>query len=176
MIYDISPAITENIAVWPGDTPPSREVLLDIEKGDNLTLSTLRSTVHLGSHVDGPNHYGLGEAGVGEQLLDAYIGPCQVLHINVERGKRIEAEQMKMPIEAERVLIGTGTYPDANNFNEDFAALSPSLVDQLHDEGVILVGIDTPSVDLFITSLGALRALKDSRRVGAMYEGNSATA
>ena len=54
-----------------------------------------------------------------------------------------------MPIKAERVLIGTGTYPDANNFNEDFAALSPALVDQLQDEGVILVGIDTPSVDLF---------------------------
>jgi len=149
MIYDISPPITQEIAVWPGDTPLSREVLLDIANGDNLTLSTLRSTVHLGSHVDGPNHYGLGEAGVGEQSLETYIGPCQVLHINVDRGMRIEPYQLTMPIQAERVLIATDTYPDPNDFNEDFAALSPALVDQLHDEGVILVGIDTPSVDLF---------------------------
>ncbi|MCH8822599.1 MAG: cyclase family protein [Planctomycetes bacterium] len=149
MIYDISPPITLDIAVWPGDTPPTRQVLLDMAKGDNLTLSTLHSTVHLGSHVDGPNHYGLGEPGIGEQQLEAYIGPCQVIHVSVERGMRIEPDQMKMPIDAERVLIATGTYPDPNNFNEDFAALSPELVDQLHEEGVILVGIDTPSVDLF---------------------------
>ena len=57
-IYDITPPITEALAVWPGDTPPSREVLLDIARGDNLTLSTLHATVHLGAHVDGPNHYG----------------------------------------------------------------------------------------------------------------------
>ena len=34
-------------------------------------------------------------------------------------------------------------------FNEDFAGLSPVLVDDLHDKGVKLIGIDTPSVDLF---------------------------
>lgn len=149
MIYDISPPITQDLAVWPGDTPPTREILLDIANGDNLTLSTLHSTVHLGSHIDGPNHYGQAKPGVGEQQLETYIGPCQVIHINVEPGKRVEPDQMKMPIKAERVLIATGTYPDPNNFNEDFAGLSPALVDQLHNEGVVLVGIDTPSVDLF---------------------------
>ena len=56
MIYDISPPITESLKVWPGDTPPTREVQLDMKRGDNITLSTLRSTVHLGAHVDGPNH------------------------------------------------------------------------------------------------------------------------
>jgi len=149
MIYDISPPITEELAVWPGDTPLTRQVLLDIASGDNLTLSTLRSTVHLGSHVDGPNHYGLGEPGIGEQSLEAYIGRCQVLHINAAHASRIRPNQIKVPIETERVLIATSTYPDPNNFNEDFAALSPELVDKLHDEGVILIGIDTPSVDLF---------------------------
>ena len=41
--FDITPPITERLAVWPGDTPPSREVLLDMKRGDNLTLSTLRA-------------------------------------------------------------------------------------------------------------------------------------
>ncbi|MCH7780515.1 MAG: arylformamidase, partial [Acidobacteria bacterium] len=44
-LYDITPVVSERLAVWPGDTPASREVLLDIEAGDNLTLSTLRATV-----------------------------------------------------------------------------------------------------------------------------------
>src|SRR5205807_8591530 len=41
------------------------------------------------------------------------------------------------------------TYPDPQQFNEDFAALSPELVEDLHRQGVKLVGIDTPSVDPF---------------------------
>jgi arylformamidase len=45
--------------------------------------------------------------------------------------------------------VATGTYPDPEHFNEDFVALSPELVEGLHRQGVILVGIDTPSVDLF---------------------------
>ena len=48
-----------------------------------------------------------------------------------------------------RVLFATGTYPDPQNWNSDFAALSVELIDFLHHRGVITVGIDTPSVDLF---------------------------
>ena len=39
--------------------------------------------------------------------------------------------------------------PDPTRWSEDFAALSPQLVDHLHERGVKLVGIDSPSVDLF---------------------------
>jgi arylformamidase len=53
------------------------------------------------------------------------------------------------PIQAPRLLLATGTFPDPEQFNQDFAALSPELIDFLHEHRVILVGIDTPSVDLF---------------------------
>lgn len=149
MIYDITPAITKALAVWPGDTPLSREVLLDMAKGDNLTLSTLHATVHLGAHADGPNHYGLDGRSVGEQSLEIYIGPCQVFHVDVKRSARVETAHINQPIETERVLLATGSFPDPTKFNEDFAGLSPALVDDLHDKGVRLVGIDTPSVDVF---------------------------
>jgi arylformamidase len=56
---------------------------------------------------------------------------------------------LRVPIEAPRVLLRTGTFPDPNRFTEDFAALAPELVDDLHARGVRLIGIDTPSVDLF---------------------------
>ena len=46
-------------------------------------------------------------------------------------------------------MLATGTYPDPQRFNNNFAALSPELVEELHRQGVQLVGIDTPSVDLF---------------------------
>ena len=52
MLHDISPPLSPRLGVFPGDTPLSREVLLDLEEGAHLTLSTLRATVHLGAHAD----------------------------------------------------------------------------------------------------------------------------
>ena len=175
MTYDITPSITPKLAVWPGDTPASREVLCDMARGDNITLSTLRATVHLGAHADGPNHYGKDAPAIDERSLDYYLGPCQVIRVDVARATRIVPEMLPDGIQhlpavggndlasvragqasAERpihlpprVLFATETYPDPQNWNVDFAALSVELIDFLHDRDVITVGIDTPSVDLF---------------------------
>jgi arylformamidase len=148
MIYDISPPISPRLAVWPGDTPPSREVLCDIERGDNLTLSTLHSTVHLGSHADAPSHYGRGPS-IERRDLDCYLGRCQVMHVQAARGTRLTLSMLPEPVTASRLLLATGTYPDPERFNTDFAALSVELIDFLHTQGVVLIGVDTPSVDLF---------------------------
>ena len=148
-ILDISPPITPALAVWPGDTPPSREVLLDLERGDSITLSTLHATVHLGAHADAPGHYGKGARGIETRPLQDYLGTCQVIHVAAPPRSRIGPEALGVEITEERVLLRTETYPDPNRFGEDFAALAPGLVDFLHERGVRLVGIDTPSVDLF---------------------------
>jgi arylformamidase len=149
MIYDITPPITTDLKVWPGDTPVSREVLCDINNGHSVTLSTLHATVHLGAHVDAPNHYDANAPAIEARDLNLYLGKCQVIAVDAPRGQRIGPNAVSVPIEANRVLLATGTYPDPTNFNEDFAALEPELIDRLHKEGVILIGIDTPSVDLF---------------------------
>ena len=149
MIYDITPPITATLKVWPGDTPPSRQILLDMANGDNLTLSTLHATVHLGAHADGPNHYGKNAPSIDLRPLDLYLGPCQVIHVEVKSNTRVKMNDLKTTIQAERVLIRTSTYTDPTIFREDFAGLEPDLVDSLHAQGVRLIGIDTPSVDLF---------------------------
>ena len=161
MIYDITPPITSDLKVWPGDTPPTREVLLDMADGANLTLSTLHATVHLGAHADAPNHYGTAAPSIDGRSLDYYIGPCQVITVNAAPGTRIEMKQLGAWMDAavgadidaeifpERILLHTDTFPHPTVFNEDFAALSPLLVDELAKKGTKLIGIDTPSVDLF---------------------------
>ncbi|MFN4260863.1 MAG: cyclase family protein [Gemmataceae bacterium] len=149
MIYDLSPAISEQLAVWPGDTPPRREVQCDLRHGDSMTLSALHTTAHVGAHADAPSHYGAEAPSIDQRDLTIYLGPCQVMRLQVSRAARITPEQLSAAIQAPRVLLATGTYPDPQSFNEDFAALSPELIDFLHENGVILVGVDTPSVDLF---------------------------
>jgi arylformamidase len=149
MLYDITPPIDHRLKVWPGDTPAQREVLLDIARGDNLTLSTLRATVHLGAHADAPSHYGAGAGAIESRGLDYYLGRCQVVRVHAPPNTRVTPAMIESPITSKRVLIATGSYPDPTDFNEDFAALDPELIETLHRGGVVLVGIDTPSVDLF---------------------------
>jgi arylformamidase len=148
MIYDISPPVSAALAVWPGDTPPSREVLLDLGRGDSVTLSTLHSTVHVGAHADAPSHFAGDGAAIDRRSLEPYLGECQVLRVAAARGARIGAE-VAARVRVERVLLATGTYADPGRFTTDFAAPAAELIEALHARGVRLVGVDTPSVDLF---------------------------
>jgi len=149
MIYDISPPLTEDLKVWPGDTPLRRRLLTERKRDAASKTSAIESTVHLGAHADAPSHYGSDRPSIGECDLEPYLGPCQVIRLNVPRRSRITPDIFKTPIIAQRLLLATGTFPDHTNFNEDFAALSPELIEVLHRRGVKLVGIDTPSVDLY---------------------------
>ncbi len=149
-LIDISPLIDASIGVWPGDTPFARTVNLDMNAGANFTLSDVRTTLHVGAHTDAPSHYlAMGED-IGVRRLDFFVGRCNVLRVDVERGERILPRHIaRKAVDAPRVLFRTGTFPDPHRWNDDFASLSPELVDDLHGRGVILVGIDTPSVDPF---------------------------
>ena len=149
-LIDISPLVDPSIAVWPGDTPYSRNVSLDMSNGANLTLSDITTTVHVGAHADAPSHYSASGEDIATRALHYYVGPCVVLDVADTRGRRIMPRDLEAKrIDAERVLLRTGTFPDPRHFNEDFASLSAELVDFLHERGVITIGIDTPSVDLF---------------------------
>ena len=148
-LIDISPVLSPRIAVWPGDTPYRRTVNVAIADGANIDLSEVTTTVHVGAHTDAPNHYAANGQGIHERPLDLYYGPCEVIAVSVGRNERITPAHL--PVRSDlpaRVLFHTGTFPDPDRFNEDFAALSPELVDHLAAGGVRLVGIDTPSIDL----------------------------
>ncbi|ANM29034.1 hypothetical protein ABI59_04660 [Acidobacteria bacterium Mor1] len=150
MLYDITPPVSPQLQVWPGDTPASREVLMDMARGDNLTLSTLRATVHLGAHADAPSHYGAGAPSIEQRDLEPYLGRCQVVRVDAARGARMAPELLPVPLLAPRLLFATGTYaPEAEPFDEDFAAFEPALIDAFAAGGGRLIGLDTPSVDLF---------------------------
>jgi arylformamidase len=149
-LIDISPLIDSSIRVWPGDTPYERNVNLDMAEGANLTLSDIRTTVHVGAHADAPSHYVASGEDMASRSLHFYVGPCVVVHVGGVQGRRILPEDLGgRRIDAPRVLLRTGTFPSHHQWNDDFASLSPELVDWLHARGVITIGIDTPSVDPF---------------------------
>jgi arylformamidase len=146
-IIDISPLVSERIGVFPGDVQYRRQASLSIAHGDNIDLSSIQATLHFGAHADAPSHYIKNGVGIAARPLEPYFGACQVIEVAAARDTRLTPDSLTTPIEAPRILFRTGTFPDPEHFNEDFASLSPALVDFLHSQGVQLVGIDTPSID-----------------------------
>jgi arylformamidase len=147
--FDITPVVNSRMAVFPGDVPFSQEFSMETSKGQHLTLSAIRSTVHLGAHTDAPNHYTAGGASIETRSLDYYLGSAQVIEVKGRRNARISlADLACKKISASRVLFKTGTFPDPYKWNGDFMALSAEVINFLAEHGVKLVGIDTPSVDL----------------------------
>ena len=148
-LIDISPLISARIAVWPGDTPYRYQKNLSLAEGANIDLGETHSTVHLGAHTDAPSHYGADGETMEQRSIDRYYGPCEVVQVNVPPGGRIQPADLAHGPTTERVLFKTGSFPDPDSFNEDFVAFSPELLQWLVQRGVTLVGIDTPSADLF---------------------------
>lgn len=148
-LYDLSPRLRPSLAVWPGDVPFQRETSHSMAEGANLDLSAIHTTLHLGAHADAPSHYQLGGLDIGAIDLLPYLGPCQVTEVFLPPGARILPVHLNAPIKAPRLLFRTASFPDPDHFQEDFNSLSPELIDHLHALGVLLVGLDTPSVDPF---------------------------
>lgn len=147
---DISPVLEPAIGVWPGDTPLTHTINFHLQAGANITLSDIRTTLHVGAHTDAPSHYAAGGGDIASRPIGFFVGRCRVVHVAVARGARILPSDVEgKTLDAPRVLFRTGTFPDPRRWNNDFASLSPELVDLLHERGVVLVGIDTPSVDPF---------------------------
>ena len=146
--FDISPLVTEKTAVFPGDRSYQRKVSLDFKQGHNIVLSSIETSLHIGAHVDAANHYHSEGKGIDQRSLRPYLGKCQVIRTQAKPGERLTtAHLLGREINAERVLFRTDSFPDPDLWNGDFNSLSEELILYLASKGVILVGIDTPSID-----------------------------
>ena len=104
---------------------------------------------HLGAHADAPFHYSAVGRDIASQPLETYFGPAQVVSVTRNAHSRIfPCDYESIPIVSPRVLFKTGSFPNPDNWNADFMGLSYETVQHLAKAGVILIGIDTPSVDL----------------------------
>lgn len=111
-------------------------------------LSALKGTVHLGAHADAPSHYSADGADISQRDLRRYLGLCQVITVEQDQAGRILPEHLgNKQVVAPRVLFRTNTFPDPERWRDDFSSLSPELIGFLAVQGVVTVGIDTPSVD-----------------------------
>jgi arylformamidase len=133
--------------VWPGDSPFLQEWVV-VPGEDAACVSRVSLSPHAGTHVDAPLHLEAAGGAAATVPLEACVGPCEVV---VTSGRPVALDAGDLPEgwypRAPRVLFATGTWPAGSAVPQSFAALSPALVDRLADAGVVLAGVDTPSVD-----------------------------
>ncbi len=113
-------------------------------------LSSFATTCHVGTHLDAPMHFDETARGVEGISLARCVGPAEVVRTQISGGALTPRD---LPVgwtpSASRVLVRTDSYPLEGRIDDGFAGFSPDLVDWFADRGVQLLGIDTPSVDIY---------------------------
>ena len=147
-IWDISPPIEAGTPVWPGDTPVGIERVWRMEAGSPVNVARLTCSPHTGAHADAPLHYDAEGAAIGHVALAPYLGKCRVVHC-IGASPVVLPEHVAPFAEAlpPRVLLRTYAKAPVERWDEAFCAVAPETIDFLAERGVMLIGIDTPSLD-----------------------------
>jgi arylformamidase len=147
-LWDISPPVHAGAPVFPGDAAYEQTWAARIGPGCPVNVSTLRLSPHTGAHADAPLHYDDAGAAAGALDLEPYLGPCRVIHaINcgpLVRWEHLAHAAQNLP---PRVLVRTHVLAPIDRWDPDLAAYAPDTVERLADLGVLLIGIDTASID-----------------------------
>ena len=153
-IIDISQSLSPDISVWPGDTPFEPFWASTLEETGVVNIGAVTMSLHTGTHADAPRHFRENGASPADIDLTPYIGRAHVVdltdldHDTLCGG--ITAEHIRPHVAkwSQRVLFRTNTAVDLTEFPKRFAHFSVDAAELLAESGVLLVGIDTPSVDL----------------------------
>jgi arylformamidase len=149
-LWDISPPVHAASPVFPGDTAYSQQWCATIGPGCPVNVSAITMSPHVGAHADAPLHYDAQGATIGDVALDAFLGPCRVIHA-IGCGPLITWEHIAHAVDGQplpqRVLVRTYERMPQDRWDGNLSAYAPETIERLADLGVLLVGIDTASID-----------------------------
>ncbi len=114
-----------------------------------LRHELVTASVHAGSHIDAPGHYGPPHAGgdgfVNDAPIESFLGPGVMLDVSGVPGWQVEVRHVKAAAEAagvddcEGAIVLLHTEPDK--------AISADAVEDLLDRGVRVIGTDADGFD-----------------------------
>lgn len=151
MLYDITRTVTPTLHVWPGDTPYTVQHVLRRSEGASVNLTTLNLSAHTGTHADAYYHYENDGAHPAQMPLSAYIGKARVVTVSKRDGALLPDDFAHVNLQgAERLLLHSwvSDLPD-NEWPPIFPYLSVELIEWLSSLNIVLIGLDSPSVDAF---------------------------
>lgn len=151
-ILDISRPVRAGIPVWPGDTPYAYQRTWKLGGGCPVNVGQVTMSLHTGAHTDAPYHFDDAGAPIADVDLSKYLGPCVVVHAR-PAGRGLVPSDLPPDVaprlrHAPRLLVRMyEARPTA--FDEHLPHLTPEMADWLAGRGVVLVGVDSDSMDAF---------------------------
>lgn len=148
-LWDISPPVHAASPVFPGDTPFAQQWVSEIAPGNPVNVSAITLSPHVGAHADAPLHYDDDGAAIGAVALEAYLGRCRVVHA-IGASPVVQWAQIEHAMDASlppRLLLRTYARMPQAQFDDALAGIAADAIERLADRGVLLVGIDTASID-----------------------------
>jgi arylformamidase len=147
-LYDISIAVRVGTPEWPGDVPFECGWTCRIGEGASVNLSSTTSSPHVGTHADAPLHVHDGWPAIDALPLEPFIGPALVVDVGGSARQTIDllADDPRLD-GAQRLLLRTGCTIATGAFPADWPVLDPAVATALVARGVVLIGVDAPSVD-----------------------------
>ena len=146
-LWDISPPVGPDSPVFPGDAAYQQHWAATLAADCPVNVSTISLSPHTGAHADAPLHYSADGAAVGALALEPYLGPCRVIHA-IGVGPLLLRQHLSHAWQAlpARVLVRTYAQQPPG-WDPQLTAFAADTVHALADAGVLLIGIDTASID-----------------------------
>lgn len=146
--------VSPKLPRWPGSPAIEFRRQLDLEQGDIANDTTVRFSVHTGTHVDAPLHFLKDGHSVDCMPLDVLMGPVVVADLSdVEVITAATLDHLALPPSTERLLIRTRNSQlwqnNVREFQPDFVALTADAAQWIVEHGIRLIGIDYLSIQRF---------------------------
>ena len=145
-IRDISQPLHPGMPVWPSDTPFGGERTWTMEGDSPVNVSKLTLSTHTGAHADAPLHYAEGAPDIASVGLEPFLGECLVVDAR-GFGHLILPENLPDLAGARRVLFRSYTRFPHEKWQGTHCAIAAATIEKLAECGVLLVGMDGPSLD-----------------------------
>ncbi|MFC7060840.1 arylformamidase [Halobacillus seohaensis] len=146
-LIDISMPLNNSTPPWPGDQTFCYKLTWGMDETGSVNVGQFQSSNHSGTHVDAPFHYDNRGAKIADLPIERFVG--QALVINMEGKSTIHAKDLE-PFRFEgvdKVLFRSVSWRNRGEFPENYTVIGEDVASFLKEEGIDLIGVDTPSVD-----------------------------
>ena len=151
-IIDLTHPITHQMGVFPAD--PAVGVLRHHNYQNGYMVSQVIMGTHTGTHIDVPIHKIRGGNSVDMVPIDRFIGNAFVMDLPglaplEEMGKETFEPFKEQVKDVDAVILKTGwsSHFGKEDFFSSFPGISESGVDWLIENGIRMVGLESPSVN-----------------------------
>lgn len=147
---DISIAFGPGTPPWPGDTPFTCGWAWAMDAGASVNVSKWGLSPHVGTHADAPLHVQAAGAGADRLPLAPFLGDALVVDLRELGTDAVTLDALRAAgwrpgttrlLVRTDATVATGTFPDA------WPTLAPETARALVADGLLLLGVDAPSVD-----------------------------